>query len=107
MFETFETLSNPTKYQKGINSLQYLLNKAFPKPDLFIRQIFTYDLYTNLIVDDDRVRETLLKNVEKEKADKILNDQTEYSFKKITGFFKWIKILGLPEEIEKATWFTD
>ncbi len=56
MFETFETLSNPTKYQKGINSLQYLLNKAFPKPDLFIRQIFTYDLYTNLIVDDDRVR---------------------------------------------------
>jgi len=107
MFETFETLSNPTKYQKGINSLQYLLNKAFPKPDLFIRQIFTYDLYTNLIVDDDRVRETLLKNVEKEKADKILNDQTEYSFKKITGFFKWIKILGLPEEIEKATWLTD
>ena len=63
-------------------SLQYLLNKAFPKPDLFIRQIFTYDLYTNLIVDDDRVRETLLKNVEKEKADKILNDQGEYSFKK-------------------------
>ena len=60
MFETFETLSNPTKYQKGINSLQYLLNKAFHKPDLFIIQIFTYDLYTNLIVDDDRVRETSL-----------------------------------------------
>ena len=109
MFETLEAFSNPTKYQKGINSLQYLISKAFPKPDLFIRQIFTYYLYNDLIVDEERVRETVLKNVDKEKADKILSvegDYAEYSFKKITGFFKWIKILGLPEEIEKATWLT-
>ena len=66
MFETFETISNPSKYQKGINSIQYLLNKAFPEPDLFIRQIFTYDLYTSLIVDDERVISTLLKNVDRE-----------------------------------------
>ena len=107
MFETFETISNPTKYQKGINSIQYLLNKAFPKPDLFIRQIFTYDLYSNLIVDDERVISTLLKNVEREKALKIISNEEkyeQYSFKKITGFYKWVKILGLPEKIEKALW---
>ena len=54
--ETIKTFSleclKPLKHY----SLQYLLNKAFPKPDLFIRQIFTYDLFTNLIVDDNRVR---------------------------------------------------
>lgn len=110
MFETFETLSNPTKYQKGINSIQYLLNKGFPKPDLFIRQMFTYDLYSSLIVDDERVLSTLLRNVDREKALKILSSEeqySQYSFKKMTGFYKWIKILGLPEEIEKATWLSD
>ena len=39
MFETFETLSNPPLYQKGVNSISYLLNKAFQKPEIFIKHI--------------------------------------------------------------------
>ena len=108
MFETIETLSNPTKYQKGINSLQYLISKLFPNPDYFIRQLFSYGEYKNLITDN--VRNTILKNIDKEKADKILNDQGEYalySFKKISGFYNWVKILSLSEEIRKAAWLTD
>ena len=107
MFETLETLSNPPLYQKGINSIQYLLNKAFPKIDVFIRQLFTYDLYTNLITDDDRIKATLLKNVDSAKADKILSTDekySEYSIKKMTGFYKWVKILNLDDKISDATW---
>ena len=108
MFEALETISNPTKYQKGINSLAYLLNKAFPRPQLFIRQIVTLDWFKNLIVDEDNLSK-IFNNVTKEKVDKILSDKeeyAEYSFKNIKGFYKWIKILGLPEEIEKANWLS-
>ena len=108
MYEVLETLSNPPDYQIGISSLEYLLNKAFSSSDLFIRKLFTYDEYTNLIVDEERVRATLLKDVAPVKANKILNvSYSEYSFKTMPGFYKWVKILGLHEEIIKATWLTD
>lgn len=109
MYEVLETLSNPPDYQIGISSLEYLLNKAFSSSDLFIRKLFTYDVYTNLIVDEERVRATLLKDVDPEKADLILSSDeryAEYSFKTMPGFYKWVKILGLHEEIIKATWLT-
>ena len=108
MFEALETISNPTKYQKGINSLAYLLNKAFPKPELFIRQIVTYDWFNNLITDENFLSK-IFKNVDQNKVDKILSDKeeyAEYSFKNIKGFYNWIKILALPEEIQKATWLS-
>ena len=108
MFETFETLSNPTNYQKGINSLEYLISKLYTNPDYFIRQLFVYTEYYNLITDD--IYNTILKNIDKEKIEKILSDEeyyAPYSFKKITGFFKWIKLLCLSDKIKKATWLTD
>ena len=108
MFEALETISNPTKYQKGINSLAYLLNKAFPNPELFIRQIVTYDWFNNLITDENFLSK-IFNNVDKNKVDKILSDKeeyAEYSFKNIKGFYNWIKILALPEEIQKATWLS-
>ena len=110
MFEAIETFSNPTKYQEGINSLIFLLNKAFIKPDLFIRQLFAYDLYNDLIIYEDKVRTFILNNIEEEKADKILSDEEEYSqysFKSILGFYEWVKILGISEDIEKAKWLSD
>ena len=105
MFETFETISNPMQYQSGMNSLEYLLKKAFTKPELFLRQIFTYCLFNKL--NEEEKRDNILKNITQEKADLIFSDDeqyAEYSFKNITGFYKWIKILGLPDEINKATW---
>ena len=110
MFEAIETFSNPTKYQEGINSLVILFNKAFIKPDLFIRQLLAYDLHHKLIEDESIARNFILNNIEKEKADKILSDKDEYSqysFKNMLGFYEWVKILGLPEEIEKANWLSD
>ena len=103
MFETFETLSNPTNYQKGINSLEYLISKLYTNPDYFIRQLFVYTEYYNLITDD--IYNTILKNIDKEKIEKILSDEeyyAPYSFKKITGFFKWIKLLCLSDKIKKV-----
>ena len=108
MFETFETFSNPPKYQIGANSLGYLLNKAFTTSDLFLRQIFTYSIFNNLNEED--IRSKILKDIPKEKADNILSNDakySEYTFKNITGFYKWVKILGLPDEIKNAKWLTD
>ena len=110
LFETLETLSNPSIYQKGINAIQYLLNKGFQDVDVFIRRIFTYDLFKNFLTDDDKVKETILKNVDSEKANNILSTDEKYStysFKKINGFYQWIKILNLDEKISQATWLKE
>lgn len=105
MFETFEAFSNPMKYQDGINSLGYLLKKVFNEPDLFIKKVFSYNISKNLSEEDKRT--LILKNISKEKADMILSDDekyAEYSFKKCNGFYKWVKLLGLPKEIKNAIW---
>ena len=106
LFETLETISNPATYQKGINSIQYLFNKAFQSPDSFIRHLFSYDYFKNL-QDETLVRSTILKDVEVSKADKILNPDSIYSFKRVSGFYQWVKILGNPFEITKANWLKD
>ena len=110
LFETLETISNPPKYQRSINSIQYLFKKAFQSPDSFIRHIFAYEFFNNFIKYEDQVRLNILNNVEKEKSDKILSDDekySQYSFKSLSGFYQWIKILNIPDEITKATWLTD
>jgi len=44
LFETFQTLSNSEKYQQGINSIEYLVRKAFQSPETFIKHLFSYRL---------------------------------------------------------------
>ena len=110
MFEAIESFSNPTDYQKGINSILYLFNKVLNSPDLFIRKIFSYDLFTYLLKNETLVRENILNKIETEKADRILSDEEiykNYSFKNLYGFYNWIKILNIPEIIDKSTWLYD
>ena len=107
MFETLEYFSNPAKYQIGINSILYLFNKVLVSSDLFIRKIYSYYLFINLLNDEAKVRETILKDIDVEKADKILSSEEiyeKYSFKKLPGFYNWIKILNIPEKISKSSW---
>jgi hypothetical protein len=106
LFETLETISNPQTYQLGINSIQYLLNKAFQSPDSFIRHLFSEYYFKNYLQDKAKVRETILKDVDSAKADKILSSDSEYSFAKVSGFYQWVKILAIPYSITKATWLT-
>ena len=109
MFEALETIANPPKYQKGINSLEFLLNKARPEPEPFIRQILTYYLFNTYITDENKVRTEILNNIPQEKANNILNNQGEYaqySFRNMMGFYEWVKIMGNPEEISKAEWLS-
>ena len=108
LLETLETISNPPLYQQGVNSIKYLLNKAFQNPDSFIRHLFSYYYSKNFLWNNQtQVKETILKYVESSKADKILNPDSEYSFMKVSGFYQWIKILGIPYSITKATWLRE
>ena len=110
MFETLETLSNPPLYQKGINSIYYLFNKAFQSPDSFIRHIFSFYYFKAFIKYEDQVYQKIFPNVAQEKAKKVFSDDekySKYSFKSNSGFYQWIKILGVEEEIFKATWLKD
>ena len=107
LFETLETISNPPIYQQGVNSIKYLLYKAFQNPDSFIRLLFSYYYSKNFLRNETLVKEIILKDVESSKADKILNSDSEYSFKKVSGFYQWIKILGIPYSISKANWLRD
>ena len=109
MFETLETLSYPPIYKIGINSIYYLIKKILIEPDVFIRELFSYNLFKTLKGED--IIEKILKNLSKEKIDMILNNEDElykkYSLNSTSGFFQWIKILGSEEKIKNATWLTD
>ena len=110
MFETLEYFSNPDKYQVGINSILYLFNKVLISSDLFIRKIYSYNLFKNYLNNETKVRDTILKGIYTEKADKILSNEeiyANYSFKKLSGFYKWIKILNSQEKISKSLWLYD
>ena len=110
MFEALETIANPPLYQKGINSLEYLLNKALPNPEVFTRQILAYNLFNTYLVDETKVRTNILYNIPSDKANKILSNQEEYSkysFKNLLGFYEWMKIIGKPDEIKNAQWLSD
>ena len=110
MFETLEYFSNPPKYQIGINSILYLINKVFSSSDLFIRKIYSHYLFTNLLNDEATIKKTILRGIEEGKANKILSDEEiyeKYSFKKLSGFYQWIKIFNIPEKIYKSTWLYD
>ena len=105
LFETLETLSNPKDYQKGINSIFYLIKKAFQSPDIFIRHLFSYRLSTSLKPED--IRNKILKKIDKDRQDKIIDGKSEYCLKNATGFDHWIKLINNEEIISKANWLKD
>ena len=106
MFEAFETLTYPPLYKLGIDSIYYLLKKFFIEPDLFIRELFAYNLSTTL--SKDSIRENILKNIPYNKAKLILYNSADkyqkYSLNSSPGFFEWIKILGSKEKISESQW---
>ena len=105
LFEMLETLSNPEKYQQGINSIVYLMKKVFQSPETFIKHLFSYDLYKTLKVDD--IKNNILKEVDPSKIDKIINGDSEYSLNKALGFDNWIIILGNDTAIENCKWLRE
>ena len=106
LFEVLETLSNPQDYQKGINSIAYLIKKAFQSPDIFIRHLFSYKLFQTLKTDDDK-KTTILKRVDPNKLEKILKGDSEYCLNKPVGFDHWVKLIGKDSEIKNADWLKD
>ena len=110
MFETLEYFSNPAQYQIGINSILYLFNKVLISSDLFIRKIYSYCYFNSSLNNETEVRETILKGIDSEKADKIFSSEEIYekfSFKKLSGFYNWVKILNIPEKISNSKWLYD
>ena len=105
LFETLETLSNPKDYQQGINSIFYLIKKAFQSPDIFIRHLFSHRLSTTLKPDDIKIN--ILKNIDTDRQDKIINGESEYCLKNALGFDHWIKLIGNDELISQANWLKD
>ena len=105
LFETLETLSNSEKYQQGINSIEYLVRKAFHTPETFIKHLFSYRLC--LILTTDEIKANILKGVDESKHDKILNGDSEYSLNKPLGFDNWVKLLGIKNELYKVEWLND
>ena len=110
LFEGYETLTNPPLYQKGINAIQYLLKKGFQSPQMFTKHLFSYTFFNSFIKYEDKVLQTILKDIDEEKAQKILSDDpkyAQYSFKTIFGFYQWVKILGNSNEINEAKWLIE
>ena len=107
LFETLEIISIPSLYQQGINSIKYLLNKAIQNPDSFIRLLFSYSYSKYFLKNPIQVKETILKDIESSKADRIISSDFEYSFLKVSRFYKWIKILGIPYSITKVIWLRE
>ena len=105
LFETLETLSSPEKYQQGINAIEHLIRKGFQCPEIFIKHLYSYKLFTNQTKED--IKNNILKGVDASKQDKILESESEYSLKSALGFDNWIKILGNEKEINEAKWLKD
>ena len=108
LFETFETMSYPPLYKTGINSVYYLLTRYFIDSDLFIRELFTYQLFNNLT--DDLIKAKIFNNIPDEKLAKILSTEEpykKYSFKTYSGLFEWIKILSIKTDISASNWLWD
>ena len=79
LLEALTTLTNPSQYQQGLNSLYLLFNKAIGTPDEFIRKLFTVFAYEYLIVNQNKVLNTMLKNYPPEQAEEIYLMNKEYS----------------------------
>jgi hypothetical protein len=80
LLEFLFSLTYPAEYQKGLNSLNILLNKALGTGEDFILKLFTVYAFDNLISKRDKVEQTILKNLAKEKKDLIYSNDTAIKY---------------------------
>ena len=110
LFETLETITHPTLYKIGINSINYLLTRVLIEPDLFIRELFTCYLLNEIKKDQTIITDTILNNIPNYKIEKLISQEGKYinySLNSNNGLFEWIKILGLQNKISKANWLKE
>ena len=109
MFEALETMAYPPLYKLAINSIYYLTQKYFLEDDLFIKELFTYNITKQLTPDD--YKDLILKDIPDYIKSKILDDKNEpykaYALNTNPGFFEWIKILGSKEKVDAAKWLKE
>ena len=110
LFETLESMTYPPLHKVGINSIHLLLTRVLVEPDLFIRELFTYNLLNEIKKDETIIKNKILNNIPSEKVEKIISKNEtyiNYSLSSNHGVFEWVKILGLKDKIEKANWLSD
>ena len=108
LFETLESMTYPPLHKVGINSINYLLTRVLIEPDLFIRELFTYNLLNE--INETIITNKILKNIPSEKVEKIISKNEtyiNYSLNSTHGVFEWVKIMGIKDKIEKANWLSD
>ena len=110
LFETLESMTYPPLHKQGINSINYLLTRVLIEPDLFLRELFTYDLINKIKKNDTIIKTKILYNIPNEKVEKIISKNEtyiNYSLNSNHGVFEWVKIMGLKDKIEKANWLSE
>ena len=109
LFEALETMSYPPLYKIGIDSIHYLKKKFFLEPEVFIKELFTYQMRVTLTEED--IIQNIIPNLPQRKKEQILDSNDirykKYSLNTSSGFFEWVKILGSKEQISNATWLND
>ena len=80
LLEMLFSLSYPADYQKGLNSLYILLNKAFGTGEDFTSKLFSVYAYENLISKREKVKATIFKNLSKDKTDLIFSNSTDVKY---------------------------
>ena len=109
LFEALETMSYPPLYKVGIDSIYYLKKKVLLESDLFIRELFTYNLKKEL--SDEEIRNNILTEVTPKKVDHIFDcsnsKYSKYSLNVSSGIYEWVKLIGSKEQIANSKWLTD
>ena len=80
LLEMLFSLTYPAEYQKGLNSLYLLLNKAFGTSEDFVSKLFTVYAYENLISKKEKVISTIFKNLSNDKTDLIFSNSTDIKY---------------------------
>ena len=79
LLEMLFSLTYPAEYQKGLNSLYILLNKAFGTGEDFVAKLFTVYAYESLISKKEKINSTIFKNLSKDKTDLIYSADIKFS----------------------------
>lgn len=89
LLEMLFSLTYPAEYQKGLNSLNTLLNKALGTGEDFVLKLFTVYAYENLISKREKVATTIFRNLSKDKIDMIYLDDpnNKYNLARYKDFF--------------------
>jgi hypothetical protein len=83
MLEALTTLTRPSQYQQGLNSLHILFSKAIGTPDEFIKKLFTVYSYDYVMRNSkEKVLKTLLRDFDEDIANALYDSNENYSFAK-------------------------